>query len=100
MPSENFHVCDVDTSLKVVGSEKFTHKGKSYTVRYGVPKSGSGGSQVYAIYYPKNQWSASEARAHCKDHRGKTFEAAVQAFFVPDVDDCGCSKNKKKDGGG
>ncbi len=99
MPSETNHVCDVDTSLKVVGSEKFKHKGKSYTVRYGLPKSGKGGSRVYAMYYPKDQWTAAEARAHCKEHDGKKFEAAVQEFdakklFLPDPDDCGCDSEK------
>jgi len=80
MPSENFHVCDINTSLKVVGSQKRSHKGKSYTVRVGIP-NGGGGSKEYAYYYPKGSWTATEAGAHCKTH-GERFEAAakVQEF--------------------
>lgn len=76
MPSENFHVCDIDTSLRVVGSEKRTHKGKPYTIRFGIPKGG-GGSKEYAYYYPKTGWTSVEARAHCKSHGGKKFEPAI-----------------------
>ena len=75
MPSENFHVCDINTSLKVVGSQKRTHGGKTYTARIGLPKSGKGGSSDYAYYYPKDSWTAAQASAHCKEHKG-TFEAA------------------------
>lgn len=76
MPSENFHVCDINTSLKVVGSQRRSHEGKAYTVRIGIPKGG-GGSKEYAYYYPKGTWSASEARKHCSGHGGR-FEAAIK----------------------
>jgi len=77
VPSENFHVCDINPSVKVVGSTKRSHKGKSYTVRYGLPK-GKGGSKEYAYYYPKGQWPEAEARSHCKAHGGKKFEPAIK----------------------
>jgi len=69
MPSKNFHVCDIDTSLKVVGSARKKSNGKNYTIRYGVPKGG-GGSRIYAIYYPVTEWTSAQARAHCKKIRG------------------------------
>lgn len=96
MPSKEFHVCDINTNLKVVGSQTRKSNGKSYTVRLGVPKSGKGGSQEYAYYYPKDQWTAAEARAHCKEHNGR-FEAALQEMtvkdLVPDLEDCNCGGN-------
>lgn len=76
MPSENFHACDINTSLKVVGSMKRSHNGKSYTVRVGIPKGG-GGSKDYAYYYSKGSWSVGEARSHCKAHGGR-FEPAIK----------------------
>lgn len=76
MPSKNFHVCDINTRLKVVGSQKRRHKGKGYTVRVGVPK-GEKGSSDYAYYYPKGSWTPSEARKHCFDHDGK-FHPAIK----------------------
>jgi len=93
MPSKNFHVCDINTNLKVVGSQIRKSNGKEYTVRLGLPKSGKGGSQEYAYYYPKKSWTAAEARAHCREHKGR-FEAALQEMglrnFLPDLEDCGC----------
>lgn len=76
MPSKDFHVCDINLNLKVVGSQRRSHGGKAYTVRIGIPKGG-GGSKEYAYYYPKETWSPSEARKHCKDHGGR-FEAAIK----------------------
>lgn len=77
MPSENFHSCDIDTSLKVLGSQKRTHKGKSYTVRIGRKPGRAKGSSERSYLYDKKVWSESEARAHCKDHGGK-FEPAIK----------------------
>jgi len=77
MPSENFHSCDINPSLQVVGSQKRSHAGKPYNVRIGVPKKGGGGSSAYAYYYPKGVWTAAKARKHCGDHGGR-FEAAIK----------------------
>jgi len=76
MPSKTHHSCDINTSLKVVGSQKRSHAGKVYTVRIGVPKGGKGSSD-YAYYYPKDIWTAAKARKHCSDHNG-SFEAAKE----------------------
>lgn len=77
MPSKNFHVCDINMGLKVVGTQKRSHAGKSYNARIGVPKGKKGGSSDYAYYYSKETWTAAKARRHCSDHNG-TFEAAKE----------------------
>jgi hypothetical protein len=41
---------------------------------FGVPKGG-GGVETQAMRYPKEAWTAGEARAHCSDSGG-SFEAA------------------------
>lgn len=56
------------------------HDGKKYDVIYGKKKSdGKWGEQAYR--YPKDTWSASEARTHCKAHEGE-FEAAGKSLDV------------------
>lgn len=77
MPSKNFHSCDINTNLKVVGSQKRSHAGKAYTVRIGVPRGGGKGSGDYNYLYSKEIWTAAKARKHCSDHGGK-FEAAIK----------------------
>jgi len=76
MPSKNFHSCDINTSLKVVGSMRRSHNGKPYTVRIGIPKGG-GGSKEYSYSYSKEIWTAAKARKHCSDHGGR-FEKALK----------------------
>lgn len=73
-PLPNNHACVVDSSLEVVGSQTREHNGKRYTVRIGKKKGGGTGERSYL--YPKDQWTESEARAHCKSHGG-SFEPAV-----------------------
>ena len=75
MPHENFHSCDINTGLKVLGSQKRSHKGKSYTVRIGRKPGESKGSSEHSYLYPTGSWSASEARAHCKSHGGRFIKA-------------------------
>lgn len=70
MPSKNFHVCDFNINQDVKGSDKRKHEGKSYTVRYG--EKGE-----YAYYYPIDEWTEAQAKAHCKEHDGK-FEPALK----------------------
>lgn len=78
MPSKNFHSCDINTGLKVVGTQKRSHAGKPYNARIGIPRGGKkGGSSDYAYYYSKEIWTAAKARAHCKVHGG-SFEAALK----------------------
>lgn len=76
MPYPNNHSCDIDTSLKVLGSQKRTHKGKSYTVRIGRKPGRTKGSSERSYLYGAKVWNVSEARAHCKDHGGR-FEPAT-----------------------
>jgi HK97 family phage prohead protease len=52
---------------------KRKHDGKEFSVIIGFKKGG--GSEDQAYRYPKDTWSAEEARKHCKDHDG-SFEAA------------------------
>lgn len=80
MPTKNNHACDLNTNQDVKGSAKRTHSGKSYTVRYG-------DKGEYNYLYPKSEWTAEEARKHCKSHGGR-FAAALQSLidrneFIP-----------------
>jgi hypothetical protein len=52
------------------------HEGKKYGVIMGKLK-GETTMTEQAYRYPKSEWSAKEARAHCKDHEGKSFEEAT-----------------------
>jgi len=79
-PYENEHACRVadpghfNRFRRVNGARK--HEGKSYDIIFGRKKDGSWQEQAYR--YPKDKWSASEARAHCRSHDGR-FEAAASA---------------------
>lgn len=78
MPYPNEHACRLidPKTVNVVGSRKRNAKnGKQYRILFGIPKRGDG-SVEYAYRYPKDTWSANEARAHCKEHKGG-FEAAL-----------------------
>lgn len=75
-PSTENHVC----ALSSKDHDKYRsaarkHEGKTYTVRYG-RITGSDEWEEYEYFYSVDEWSASEARSHCKDHDG-TFEAAT-----------------------
>jgi HK97 family phage prohead protease len=48
------------------------HDGKKIDVIYGIK---DGKSEVQALRYPKEEWTAAAAKAHCKDQDG-SFEAA------------------------
>ncbi len=79
-PYPDEHACrlrDPDT-LEIVGSGTRSHEGKKYRVIYGRPKGKpKAGSVEQAYRYPKKTWSESEARAHCKSHKGE-FEPAAK----------------------
>ena len=51
---------------------KFKHNGKCIDAVFGVKR---GKSEIQAMRYPKNVWTASEASSHCKSKKG-TFEPA------------------------
>lgn len=73
-PSEDNHVCRMGGGDYVkYRSEKRKHKGKEYTVRYGITKAGK--AEEYEYFYPKATWSASEARDHCNEHGGRFIPA-------------------------
>jgi HK97 family phage prohead protease len=49
-----------------------THEGKKYDVIYQEKKDGAWEDQAFR--YPKETWTAAEAKAHCKAHDGIEFE--------------------------
>jgi len=75
-PSVDNHICTINSGDYVRHrSEKRKHNAKPYTVRFGIRKDGKAEENEY--FYPKDTWSAFEARSHCKEHDG-TFEAAKE----------------------
>ncbi len=61
------------------------HEGKKYDVIY-QKQDDEWVQQAYR--YPKETWTASEAKAHCKSHKGIKFEAAAEKS-VPEDGCCG-----------
>jgi len=75
-PSEKNHVCTINTGdYEKYRSAKRDHDGKPYTVRFGIKADGTSEENEY--FYSIEDWTAAEAKAHCKDHDG-TFEAATK----------------------
>ena len=80
MPYENYHACLVNPNItQILGTQTRKHDGKTYQVRIGRAKGKTTGSAERSYLYPKSQWTAAQARAHCKDHGG-TFEAAKKGW--------------------
>ncbi len=52
--------------------------GKCIDVIYGIKENKS---EIQAYRYPKEKWTADDARAHCKDHGG-SFEAAKEEKMI------------------
>ena len=79
-PYENEHACRLQDPDKydrfTRGSRK--HEGKTYHIIFGWRKNDEGEeiSEEQAYRYKKDEWTAAEARAHCKAHDGD-FEAAA-----------------------
>jgi sulfur carrier protein ThiS len=75
-PYANEHACRVNDPKKYerFARKEFEHEGKKYYAIIGFFKDG--GSEVQAYRYPKDIWSEAQAREHCKNHEGETFEAA------------------------
>jgi len=65
---------------------KRKHDGKEFSVIIGFKKGG--GSEDQAYRYPKDNWSAEEARKHCKSHDG-SFEAATEKELTIVCKSCG-----------
>jgi hypothetical protein len=80
-PYPNEHACRLNDPGKYerFARMKRKHDGKEYSVIIGFKKGG--GSEDQAYRYPKDTWSAAEAKAHCADHDG-TFEAAGKELEV------------------
>jgi len=79
-PYPNFHACRLknpDTfqpdSFRVM---KRRHNGKQYNVIMGRLK-GETTLTEQSYRYPKDVWAVSEAKKHCKDHKGIMFEPAT-----------------------
>jgi hypothetical protein len=53
------------------------HNGKKYDVIYQQQKDDTWKRQAFR--YPKDNWTASEARSHCKSHDGIAFEPAAES---------------------
>lgn len=51
--------------------------GKSFLLKIGRLK-GQTTTTTQAIWYPKTSWTEGQARAHCKEHGGITFEPAIK----------------------
>ena len=75
-PYPNEHACRVNDPKKYerFARKEFEHENKKYFAIIGFFKDG--GSEVQAYRYPKDIWSETQAREHCKNHEGQTFEAA------------------------
>jgi len=77
-PYPNEHACRLrDPADFEAGSFRRTtreHEGKTYSVIM-ARLEGEAAMTEQAYRYPKDDWTADEARAHCRDHDG-TFEAA------------------------
>ena len=75
IPYENEHACVVNSAAKVVGSMTKKSDGKEIRILVGkLPDQDK--STTHSIRYPVKDWTAAEARAHCREHEGKSFEAA------------------------
>jgi len=78
-PYPNEHACRLNEPGKYNEFRRGTrkHNGKTYSVIYGKLKDrDSWEDQAYR--YPKDKWTESEARSHCKDHKGILFEPASE----------------------
>ena len=75
-PYPNEHACRVNDPNKYerFARKEFEHEGEKYYAIIGFFKDG--GSEVQAYRYPKDVWTQAQAAEHCKEHDGKTFEAA------------------------
>lgn len=75
-PYPNEHACRLRDPGKYARfvRMKRTHDGKDYYVIIGYSEDGKAEDQAYR--YPKDTWSEEEARKHCREHDGLSFEAA------------------------
>lgn len=71
--------------VTVVGSGYRTHDGKRYRIIFARKKGERTGSGEQAYRYSDKVWDETDARAHCKAHKGKfsSTRASVQAYIDP-----------------
>ncbi len=86
MPFPNEHSCRLKSPAQFTRfgrKRRVAANGKTYSVILG-SKAGQS-SQDQAYRYPKDSWTAGQARAHCVAHGGRSFEAAVavQELEIP-----------------
>ncbi len=76
-PYPNEHACRLKDPGQFDTCRRGTRQsgGKTYAIIF--CKKTGGKMQEQAYRYPKGSWSASEARAHCREHGG-SFEAAAK----------------------
>jgi HK97 family phage prohead protease len=90
MPFQNEHACRLrdpgDFKKESFRRTKRKSDGKEYSIIMGKLK-GEDSMTEQAYRYGKDVWSSGDARKHCKDHKGKTFEPAQEADGVCFVND-------------
>ena len=81
-PYPNEHACRLLDPAGFEGFSRITRStadGKEYSVIYGIRTvEGKRVSAEQAYRYPKSGWTEKEARAHCREHKGISFEAAIE----------------------
>jgi len=84
-PYPNEHACRLKDPAQYDTCRRGSRQtdGKTYYVIY--CKKAGGKMEEQAYRYPKDSWSASEARAHCKEHGG-SFEAASEGSSAEEHD--------------
>jgi len=93
MPYPNEHACrlhDPDQYKRMRRENSWqTHDGKRIDAIWGVKDTEEGEkAELQAMRYPKGEWSADSARAHCGG-KGGTFEAAGEAKAEEPAEDEG-----------
>jgi len=81
MPYPNTHACQIKSSglfqKDSIRSMGKTSNGKPFLLKIGRLK-GQTTTTTQALWYPKKSWTAAQARKHCKDHGGTSFEPATK----------------------
>lgn len=78
MPFPNFHSCRLKNPISgadTATTSRTSENGKKYNIINQRQANGSMAEQAFR--YPKENWSVSEASAHCKRHEGILFEPAA-----------------------
>jgi len=86
MPYPTEHTCIVrekaDFDESTFRTIQRKHEGKSYRVIVGKLKDAAGADDPmveHSYRYPRDEWTETDARAHCREHDGINFEPAAEA---------------------